>query len=71
MTTAAIITAVRIPERPFAILNGTVITPPAQPTIVIILKRTNSVGRSCPKKRLLISINFFTLTRLYHYFHIS
>jgi hypothetical protein len=66
ITIATIITAVRTPEIPFMILKGTVIRPPTKPTIVIMLNSTNSVGISCPKKRLLSSINFFKTARPNH-----
>ncbi len=51
MQTASIITetkmtAVKIPDIPLIILNGMVMIPPINPTIVMILNKTKSIGRS-------------------------
>ena len=53
------ITAVRIVDMPFSILNGIVVMPPINPVIVMMLNSTKSVGRSGLKNILLNALSFF------------
>ena len=58
ITIETAIVTVNKDDIPLAMLNGIVTTPPINPMQVMMLNKTKSVGRSCPKNCLFNFLSF-------------